>query len=447
MQRNNIFADLREKIALIKDNRKRRNLTPEQRDRMNEAKAWLVLMLFTAFMALFVGYMSLKYYLMMFDNSFPGASVWLSLGASILHEVVKITLTYSALSSLFFGWMFRRWSNFFGNVVALTISFGVYYWSYQVSTEGLAIYAEQTGNQIAIDSRPEFSVFLATYTADVDMQLNALSGSDQAATNMTNKKGQIVWTGQTTISDNAEARKALNAQRSTLVEQAKADYAKLVERAERKNITLAEWVNRFGGYGEFGLLLCIIGLIFFDRNSNEEPEETATAPAQTPPTPSPTNGNRPQHLNGSYVTYSPWMPPNGGNNTPYNNRVTQSDTAVTPLSDPDPQERSRESYLHFRTKFLRDVANLKNGNGYRHSVSGRLGVAMSGIINNIAFATDDDIDTLKLDYTHFQDVHNKIAGTYTIPFEQTPLYAYWAQAQHLGNYLQSYTRQVPVKVA
>lgn len=268
---NNIFSDLSEKITSLREARKKGAehgvITALQKEKTNAARSWLFLFIIMGFLSLFTLYMAYRYYRFAFDPTFPGWSPVMATGMAAVTEVGKVMLSYTALSALFYGWMFRSYSKFFAGVFALTISGAWYYWSYNVSTEGMNLYA---ADQIAVSLKQDpLQAKITAATADIDAQIADLKASDERAGKMTTKRGKIAWTGQSTIQANAATLSTLNEQRMIIVEATTKEHLEQGDKIEAKTNVLADWVKRFGGYAEWIVLLCILGLIFYDKDSND----------------------------------------------------------------------------------------------------------------------------------------------------------------------------------
>ena len=271
MQHNNIFSDLSEKITKLKQSRQKTTghtvLDAIRQEDENDARSWLLIFIILTFLSAFTLYMAYRYYRFAFDPTFPSGSTLMAIGMAAITEVGKVMLAYTAFSALIYGWMFRTWSKTFAGAFSLLIAVGWYVWSYNVSTKGMEIYAADatavTLKQEPIEHR------ISAACAEIDKQIADLNASNTgASTKMTTKKGKINWYGQQTISTNATTLASLQAQRSELVAQVTADYNKNGTHLEQKSNVLVEWVKNFGGYAEWLVALCILALIFFDKDSN-----------------------------------------------------------------------------------------------------------------------------------------------------------------------------------
>lgn len=271
MQHNNIFSDLSEKITKLKQNREKTTghavLDAIQKEDSNDARSWLLIFIILSFLSLFTLYMAYRYYRFAFDPTFPGASGIMALAMAALTEVGKVMLAYTVFSSLIYGWMFRTWSKAFAGVFSLAIAIGWYVWSYNVSTKGMDLYAADA-TSITMKQEPlEDRIHRAT--ADIDAQISQLnSASTDASARMKTKKGNINYNGQVLITTNASTLSSLQEQRKAIVDQVTIDHNSTGEKIETKSNVLVDWVQQFGGNAEYLCALCILALIFFDKDSN-----------------------------------------------------------------------------------------------------------------------------------------------------------------------------------
>lgn len=271
MQHNNIFSDLSEKITKLKQNREKTTghtvLDAIQKEESNDARSWLLIFIILAFLSAFTLYMAYRYYRFAFDPTFPGASPVMALGMAALTEIGKVMLAYTVFSSLIYGWMFRTWSKAFAGVFSLAIACGWYVWSYNVSTKGMDLYA---ADQTTISFKQEpLEDRIKRATADIDAQIAQLNASStDASARMKTKRGNNNYNGQVLITTNATTLASLQEERSNLTKQVTEDYNKTGDKNETKANVLVDWVQRFGGNAEYLCALCILALIFFDKDSN-----------------------------------------------------------------------------------------------------------------------------------------------------------------------------------
>lgn len=279
MQSNNIFGDLSQKIATVRKNSSKSAgkelLTAIEKEGTNDAQMWLMfsfILFIASAVTIFLGY---KYYRFTFDTSYAGASLFLSISLSSVVEVGKVFLTYAILSGFIFGWAFKNWAKFFGYCIGAVLAFGTYFWSYNTSTEGVAIYAKETASETLKQQSLEDR--LRSATADLDEQIAAIQGNNKTAETMKTKKGKITWKGQETIQENSTTLSALQKQKAERETAITSDWQKNGTNIETKTNILADWIQRFGGYTEWAVLFCLLAMIFFDKDSNDRLMSTETA--------------------------------------------------------------------------------------------------------------------------------------------------------------------------
>lgn len=276
---NNIFSDLSEKITSLRESRRQtaggKLLTVIQKEKNQDARMWLIFCVILTVASVLTAYLGYKYYHYTFAPSYPGAAVLMAVALAGLVELGKVWLAYDVLSGIFFGWAFRNWFKAGAYLFAGILAFGIYRWSYRASTEGVAIYAKETS--MVNMAPPSLTTQLNEATATVDQQIAQISGGNEKAASMKTKKGRINWYGQQALANNSTTLSSLQQQRADIVRQTMADYEKQNGRIETKTNALSEYVQRFGGYSEWAVLFCLLAMVFFDRNANDELTNTPTA--------------------------------------------------------------------------------------------------------------------------------------------------------------------------
>ncbi len=275
MQNNNVFSDLREKFAIL--SQKRQAAKPGQVVQMileqetgerSAAKAWLILFCGSMVLTAFVGWMGFNYYSQIFSETFPGSAGLMAVGLVLFIEVVKVYLAYTSLSSIVFGWFAQSGSKFFFWLFCCLLAGGVYKWSYDVSTEGMAIFVANQGAAKA--AQTTLADHLNAATAAVDAQIATLNASNETAATMRTKKGRIAWSGQATITNNSATLSDLQKQRAEIVTAATAEYQNNRTAADTKTTGFARFIERFGGYAEWALLVMLVAMIFNDSSRGED---------------------------------------------------------------------------------------------------------------------------------------------------------------------------------
>lgn len=278
---NNIFDDLKQKFANIKDARTKtagkQLLNALEKERLNAAKLWLfssIILFVASALTIYMGY---KYYFFAFQQSFPSGAYCMSIGLSLVVEIAKVFLAYAVLSGIVFGWAFKKWTTFFAYSFWAALAFGAYWWSYTTSTEGIAIYAKEVGTDNEKAQNQNFIEYLKEGTSSIDASIAQLKESDLAALNMKTKRGKLNWYAQQTISTNASTLSSLQEEKNNLVKTLTDRYNKDEGRSEAKVNILSEWVMQFGGDAEWAVLFCLLAMVFADKDDNEEITGTETA--------------------------------------------------------------------------------------------------------------------------------------------------------------------------
>lgn len=228
----------------------------------DESLMWTkgILYLLTAF----VIYLGFEYYLSTFVEMFPYPVAFLfALALPALIEVGKIRLGSRALRSWWFGWINNGIyaTAYWGSMSALAI--GCYVWSYNISTGGIKEVAKAT----AIEKNKQSSLQdqIKAATVDIDARLASIDASDNDAKGMTTKRGKIAWSGQSIMMKNSDLKASLQKEREGIVADVTTEYGKKGTETETKINRWAIFVERFGGWGEFGTAICIFICSFFDK--------------------------------------------------------------------------------------------------------------------------------------------------------------------------------------
>lgn len=231
----------------------------------------------------FVVYLGFNYYLKTFEGMFgPEIAFVFALALPAVVEIAKILLLKRGLRSIGFGWIAQTWSNFGYWTTILVFGLGAFYWSYTISTGGIKKVAMQEATEK--NAPPTLSFVIAENTADINAKIAALDDSDKQAAGMKTKKGRTNWYGQSIQQQNAAARAALSREREAIVQQATEQYTKTGIATETKISAWADFIQRFGGWGEWAVAVCLIATLFFEMRlkemnaeavQNKEAQETA----------------------------------------------------------------------------------------------------------------------------------------------------------------------------
>lgn len=230
----------------------------------------------------FVIYLGFNYYLETFREMFPEwAAVFFAIAIPVVVEAGKIKLSMLGLRSILFGWWWQTWASVAFWLVIIGLSVGTFIWSYTISTGGIKEVAREkseTKNEL-----PPLENVIASATADIDAQIAALTASNTEAATMKTKKGKTTWAGQVIQMNNSEALPSLQDQRAITVRETTAAYKTKVGKVEVKVNRWAGFIQRFGGWGEWGTLICVVAIGFFElrlrevnRKEPDEPKSNAT---------------------------------------------------------------------------------------------------------------------------------------------------------------------------
>lgn len=116
--------------------------------------------------------------------------------------------------------------------------------------------------------------------------------------------------------------------------------------------------------------------------------------------------------------------------------VSQCDTGVSQHNGDLEGQPSNAAFKNYQTEFLRDAANLRNGNGNRRSVALRIDAAIVGLLQHLNTADDLHRARLLQHVRKFvEEVHNPLQSSYAVDLDQTPLVLYYKHLVELYNSL------------
>lgn len=246
------------------DNAKLNKVLKLRNGKTNSDEALIITKILLLLVTAFTAYCGWLYYHDTFSKTFsPGMAFFFALGLALAVEAAKVYLTHLSLRSIFFGWMFRDGWELASWLFVLAIAFGAFYWSVDISTDGMKRLTEQAGDERT--KGEGLTAHLAAATATIDQQIAAAQGAQEKAQNTRTKKGKTTWLGQTTADKTATTIAALQDQRSVIVKQATEEYLKGEGKREVKVEGWAAWVKKFGGYMEAAALLCLLAVGTFER--------------------------------------------------------------------------------------------------------------------------------------------------------------------------------------
>lgn len=228
----------------------------------------------------FVIYLGYNYYLDTFMEMFPAWAAYLfAFLIPLVVEAGKIKLSMLGLRSILFCWWWKTWASvaFWGTIIAL--SFATFWWSYSISTGGIKEVSREKSE--VKNELPPLEQVLATATADIDAQIAAITVSNTEASSMKTKKGKTTWAGQSIQMNNSATLPYLQEQRMAIAREKTIWYNAQSTKVDVKVNRWAAFIERFGGWGEWGTLLCILAIGFFERRLREANMEHPDDPNAT----------------------------------------------------------------------------------------------------------------------------------------------------------------------
>lgn len=265
-QKNNIFQQLRDwnaSRAANLTNREVSQITKLRSDKTHVDEALLIMKAVLVFATIFTSYCAFLFYESTFSKVFdPSPAWWAAVGLAIITELTKVFLLHRFLRSIFFGWISADWWSLGGWAFIGILSIGAYWWSINISTDGMNLLTKQSAELSTPKS--DLSAEIKKSTADIDVQIHAAQSTQDQAIN-TKWKGTTTWRAQKIAGNSSAAIAELQAQRKAIVTQVTADYQG--DNAKRtENISLwAMWIQRYGGYMEWVAAICICAGVFFER--------------------------------------------------------------------------------------------------------------------------------------------------------------------------------------
>lgn len=355
----------------------------------DEAVLWTrgILYVLTAF----VVYLGFNYYESTFSEMFPyPVAVAFAIALPVVVEIGKIRLASKALRSFWFGWINDGWYATAYWLFVTILSVGAYVWSYSISTGGIKEVATQ--NATIKNKQDSLQTVIAMACSNVDARLSQINDSDLQAAKMTTKKGKVAWSGQSIMMNNAASKTALQNERNAIIEQVKADYLANGTETKLKVSKWSSFIEKFGGWGEYGTFLCLLIISFFEKrlylaNMGPVSAQSPTPPAQNQTAQTAQASNAPQ--NGQSVhPFGINTAPAPSAHTPIGFRwpgygQTTPPTTVAQYTEPVAQSPQQEKtvlgcdqiLMQLRAKLQSDIPNLQNRNGSQQTISARINLA------------------------------------------------------------------------
>lgn len=344
----------------------------------------ILLILLTAF----VVYLGFNYYLDTFREMFPEwAAIAFAICLPLGVELAKIKLSMLGLRSLLFGWLVSSWPSVAFWLLVIGLAIGGFVWSYSISTGGIKEVAREKSE--VKNELPPLEKVISLACVDIDAQIAAITTSNTEASTMKTKKGKIAWSGQVIQMNNSEALPSLLKQRADLAADKAAWYHNQEGKVETKVNRWAGFIERFGGWGEWGTLFCVLAIGFFELRLRE-------ANKTSPDDPSPENTSKGATVqiltNGKTATFADNAQSNplpkgqigfvwDGYGTPPINAVTTVSQSPRPVTQPaqiNPTVLgSNQILLQLRTKLQADIPNFHKNNGIPATISARINKAFN----------------------------------------------------------------------
>jgi len=357
----------------------------------DEAAFWIKCILYV--LTAFVVYLGYHYYLSTFSQTMdPMFAAIFAVAIPAVVEIGKLKLITKAFRAISLGWIDDGPSKsiFWGFV--LIIGAGAFWWSYTISTGGIKEVARQ--NAEASVRQDSLHVIIASATADVDARIAEINHSNEQAAQMKTKRGKVAWSGQTIQMNNSATLTSLQGERQKIVDQITADYATTGTENKTKVSAWSSFIERFGGWGEIGSILCLIALAVFERVLRDQnmADFENKGSATTPHVPGGGSATPPPAQNGAYrVGQNTSASPIGfywdGYGSPSavltpqpvfgSETVPQSPTTVAQQNGEDSGANYADSVMKVcKDAVQRDLSNFQNRQASQATVSRRINAAL-----------------------------------------------------------------------
>jgi len=386
--KRDIFKELQERRQKNAAEKSERMTQKEQEflmsmsnDKTHADEAALVITAILYLVVAFLAYLSYHYYLDVFTETFdPIAAVIFAIGLPIAVEVATVYLGQKVFKAIFFNW-YRESGAALGYWLFVgIICGGFFWWSFHISTRGIT---EMARDNATTKNKPAaLPDQIKAATADIDMQIAAITANNSDAESMKTRSGKINYNGRTIIQNNSATLSSLQEQRKSITEQTITTYN--TQRAD-VSIKVNGWVNfiqRFGGFGELIKFFLMLAIGFFQKRLFEVNVQDA---AQTASTINTTPFEQKKPVNGKEMHNST---PIGFNRLNMDAKcniipVYQRENTVSqpPHTVPQPMAviGADEVLKNIRTTLLREIPNFQNQHARPATVSLRINSALDQV--------------------------------------------------------------------
>lgn len=247
-------------------------------DNTNADEAAIFIKIILWGLTIFMIYLGFEYYSKTFAEMFPPEIAFaFAVALPAVVEIAKIKLVGKFFRAWVFGWMgtSRHWSGVAYWFIVGGIGLGAFVWSYSISTGGIKEVAKQ--NAEIKNKQAELNTTLSLATAGTDAQIKSLENSNAQIGPLKNAKGRTNWESQPILASNAESLKSLYAQKEQITRTTTEEYQKNAGNIQLKVSAWAQFIERFGGWGEWGVFICLCAVAFFERRLFEANKDAVKA--------------------------------------------------------------------------------------------------------------------------------------------------------------------------
>jgi hypothetical protein len=257
----NVFSQTADWLRTNKsksENAKLNQVLKLRNGKTNADEALIITKILLGLLTSFTAYCGWMYYHDTFSKTFdPAMAVIFAAGLALAVEASKVYLMHLSLRSIFFGWMFRDGWEMASWFFVLLIASGAFYWSVDISTEGMERLTSQVGEERT--KGEGLTAHVAAATAPIDLQIKEAQEAQERAQITGTKRGRL------TADKTADRLTILSADRQKAADKATAEYEKVEGKREVKVEGWAAWVKKFGGYMEAAAFLCLLAVGTFER--------------------------------------------------------------------------------------------------------------------------------------------------------------------------------------
>ena len=381
-------------------NRQIRQIVNLRSDKTHADEANIFIWVLIIISSAYIGFSDFTFYKQVLNNTLsPALANFSAFILTVGTEIAILKLTIRFLRAFFFGWMFKTWWHLGYWVFIAVLGFGANYWSYSISTEGMEILAYHVQNDNQQKTKTPLDEHVKKSTAAIDQQIASIQSNIDKADKTRTKEGVLYWSASQEKRNYSKSLPELQAQRTKIALAATEDWQRQQGITSKKIGSFAAFTSKYGGVAEIARLICIFGLVFYQRRfvsmaqngelgdiqrhidnilNNDSP------PPPPPPThrpvkrPPPTNGYNLTENQNSLFKSSPPPEHNPGTSSPPFS-VSQCDTDINEQSAATGAD---QIIMHYLTSINREVANLNNENGSPSTVAGRMVGALKELENN-----------------------------------------------------------------